>query len=247
MGLFGKKAPPEYDHQKVHLARNWNEAEVRYLEALRREIANLIVVVDPDLMTRCYDKAWSFEREIAENPARAQAEEAALVAKFPMFSDFDLIGTRHFIPYSEARGTVSDEELVERYHEISRMLVFMRPHDEFNSKYAVHDEKERKVLYDRMQAEKDRRFRARIEDAIGSYRAYQAGLEKAELSTFGVTFEDAEVEVIHLPSLPANEYGITFKKTNEFGIYGFYVFDDGKITYHYCRSDACFKERKFLR
>jgi hypothetical protein len=64
---------------------------------------------------------------------------------------------------------------------------------------------------------------------------------------FGVTnFEDTDVEVIRLPSLVDIEYGITFKKTNEFGIYSFYVFDNGKITHHYYRSDAFFKEREFL-
>jgi hypothetical protein len=219
----------------------------RHLEVLRREIANLIVAADPELMVRCYEKAWTFEREIADNPARAQAEEVALVAKFPMFSDFELLGTRHFVPYSQARDIFSDDTLVERYHDISRMLVFMRRRDEFASKYAVHDEKERKVLYDCMQAEKDRRFRARIEDVIRRFYAYRAGLEKGDPSMFGVTnFEDTDVEVIRLPSLVDIEYGITFKKTNEFGIYSFYVFDNGKITHDYYRSDAFFKEREFL-
>ena len=247
MGLFGKKAQPAYDHQRVQLARNLNEAEIRCLEGLRREIANLIVLVDPDLMTHCYEKAWSFEREIAENAIRAQAEEAALIAKFPMFSDFDLLGTRHFVPYSEARDTLSDDELGERYQEISRMLIFMRRRDEFKSKYPVHDEKEHKVLRDRMRAVKDRRFRERIEDTMGRFYWYRAGLEKGDPSSVGVrNFENDDLEIFHLPSLPDNEYGIVFKKTGEFGVYGFHVFDDGKISYSYYRSDAQFNERHVL-
>jgi hypothetical protein len=96
MRLFGRKSKPVFDQEKARLLRNLDEAWVRHLEVLRREIANLIVAADPGLMVRCYEKAWTFEREIADNPARAQAEEVALVAKFPMFSEFELLGTRHF-------------------------------------------------------------------------------------------------------------------------------------------------------
>lgn len=247
MGIFGKKAQPAYDHQRVQLTRNLNEAETRCLEGLRREIANLIVIIDPDLMTRCYEKAWSFEREIAENAIRAQAEEAGLIAKFPMFPDFDLLGTRHFVPYSEARKSLSDDELVERYHEISRMLIFMRRREEFKSKYPVHDENEHKVLIDRMRAEKDRRFRERIEDAMGRFYWYRAGLEEGEPSRLGVTnFANDEFDIFRLTNVLDNEYGIVFKKTGEFGVYGFHVFDKGKIIYNYYRSDAQFNERHVL-
>jgi hypothetical protein len=248
VGLFGKKAQaPNYNYENARLARNLEEAEVRHLEVLRREIANLIVESDPDLMIRCYEKAWAYEREITASPERAVAEKAALVAKFPMFSDLEMLGTRHFVPYREARDMWSDDDLVERYHEVSRILVFMRRRQEFSADVPVHDAREREVLNDCMQREKDRRFRERIEDAIRRFYAFRAGLEKGDPTTFGVTdFEDAEVEVIHLPSLPDNEYGITFKKTGEFGVYGFHVFDSGKIMYSYYRSDAPFKERKSL-
>lgn len=248
MGLFGKSSkPPPCDNEKMRLASNLDEAEVRYLEVLRRELANLIVAADPDLMIRCYEKAWNFEREIANNPARTHAEESALVAKFPMFSDFDLLGTRHFVPYNEGRNMISDDGLVERYHEISRMLIFMRRRNEFKSKYPIHDEKERNILHDRMRAEKDGRFRDRIEQAIRRFHAYQAGLERGDPSAFPVaSFEDAEVEITHLPSLVDNEFGISFKKTGEFGVYSFYVFDTGKIMRSFYRSDALFSERNCL-
>jgi hypothetical protein len=248
LGLFGKKArAPVYDHEKARLARNLDEAEVRHLEVLRREIANLIAESDPELMIRCYEKVSAFEREITANRERAVAEEAALVAKFPMFSDFEMLGTRHFIPYRKAREMWSDDDLVERYREVSGMLVFMRRRQEFSADIPVHDAREAEVLYRCMQREKDRRFRERVEAAIGRFYAYRAGLEKGDPSTFRVPdFEDAEVEVIHLPSIPDNEYGIAFKKTSEFAVYSFHVFDSGKVSYSYYRSDATFKERKAL-
>jgi hypothetical protein len=245
MGLFGKKS--HINQETARVGRNLAEAEVRYLEVLRREIANLIVQSDLDLMMRCYQRAWTFEREITNCPERAVAEEAALVVKFPMFSEFDLLGTRHFVPYEEARNMSSDDDLADRYHEVSRMLVFMRRRRDFAANIPVHDAKEENVLHECMGREMDRRFRKRIEDAIRRFYAYRAGLEKGDSSTFGVTnFEDAEVVIIHLPSLPDNEYGIAFKKTDEYGVYSFHVFDSGEISYTYCRSNSMFQERKYL-
>jgi len=91
------------NHENARLTRNLSEAEARYLGVLRREIANLIMASDPDLLMRCYQKAWTFEREIADSPQRAIAEEAALVAKFPTFEEFDLIATRDWSRSSPLR------------------------------------------------------------------------------------------------------------------------------------------------
>ena len=250
MGLFGKKAQaPERNYERTLLVRNLNGAEVRHLEVLRREIANLIVDSDPNLMIRCYNKAWAFEREMAANQERATAEEAAIVGKFPTFPDFDLLGTRHFVPYGEARDMWSDDDLVERYHEISRMLIFMRRRRDFGADVPVHDAKEEEILHACMQREKDRRFRARIEDAMRRFYVYRAGLEKGDPSALGVNnYVDSEVEIFHLfnSSLPDNEYAILFKKTDEFGVYSFHVIEDGKISYSYYRTDGAFKERQYL-
>ena len=143
MRLFGRKSQAAaYDHERARLVRNLHEAEFRYLDIMRREPANMIVAASPDLMTRSYEKAWRFEREMAESPVRAQAEEAALVTKFPMFSDFELLNKRHFVPYSEAGDMLHDVAIEERYHDVSRMLVFMRRRDEVKSKYPVPDDME---------------------------------------------------------------------------------------------------------
>jgi hypothetical protein len=196
---------------------------------------------------RCYQKAWTFEREIAESPQRAVAEEAALVAKFPTVEEFDVIATRHFVPYQEAGDMLSDDDLVDRYQEISRMLVFMRRRQNSPGVGPVHYEREEKILHDCMRRYKDRKFRQRIEDAIWRFYAYQAGLMKGDPTTSSVeSYEDAEVKMIHLPSLPDNEYGIAFKTTDEFGVYSFHVFDTGELSYSYYRSDVLFNERKFL-
>ncbi|MFZ3034439.1 MAG: hypothetical protein WA138_10550 [Parvibaculum sp.] len=103
---------------KVALRRNVNEAEDRYLEVLRREISNILLNIDPDLMVSTYEKGWRYQDELVETgKERVSADLKALTLKHKFFSDFDLLGTRHFIPYGDARWSSSDDELVERYLE----------------------------------------------------------------------------------------------------------------------------------
>ena len=247
MALFGKQKAP-YSHEKATLARNLDAAEIRHLEVLRREVANLIIQQDPDLMELCYDKSWQFEREVTANPARAAAEEAALVAKIPMFQDFDIIGAHHFIPYAEARGMVSDDQLVERYFEVSRMLIFMKSRSEIEvvRQKPIHNDRDRTTLRDRMRGEKGRLLRLRIVEAMARFYAYRSGVESVKGDIEVNRFEDGEVSIVHLSTPYQNEYGLHFKKTDEFGVYGFAVLDDGKVYHEYSMSDSSFTNRSSI-
>jgi hypothetical protein len=130
---------------------------------------------------------------------------------------------------------------------VSSMLVFMRRRENLPGVGPVHDAKEEMILHDCMRRDKDRKFRQRIEETIRRLYAYRSGLEKADPTTSAVaSYEDDEVEIIHLPSLADNEYGITFKKSDEFGIYSFHVFDTGEVSHSYYRSDVLFNKRAFL-
>lgn len=84
-------------------AHNLDEAESRYLQTHQREVANLLGAISPDLMEKAYRKARRRQDEAIEGgPARIEAELAALSHKYPFFQDFEVIGTRHFVPYSDA-------------------------------------------------------------------------------------------------------------------------------------------------
>ena len=253
MGLFDKKQTIE-DLQKIHitekakLASNWIEAEGRFLEGLRREIANLIVDVDPDLMTRCYFKAWDFEREIGLNVIRAEAEEAALFAKFSQFSDFELRQAGDTKIYNQLRNSASDDELVERYLEIGRMLVFLRRRDVAKSEIPLHNEKEYILLCGSMQTLKNVRLYKMIDETMKRYNWYCTGLEKNvhSISGYRVGFNNDEIEIVYLTGSWDNEWGIVFKKTGDFGVHKFSVYDDGETRGSYYRSDAQFKNRELL-
>ena len=98
-----------------------------------------------------------------------------------------------------------------------------------------------------MQREKDRRFRARVKDAMNRFYSYRAGLLKNGSSILAVaSFEDSEVAVFRLPTDGEFEYGVIFKQAGEFGIYSYFVFDTGNIADSYYRTDELFKERTSL-
>ncbi len=253
MWLFGWPRDRKSDPAFLQLQDNLEEAEIRHLEVLRREVANLIVVTDPDLMVRCYERAWKWEDETAKSPERLRADEVALVTKIKAFEDFDLICTRHFIPYVKSIEMISDEDIVERYLDIGRMLVIMKNRSKIDAvrRRPLHDEHEHKVLLDNMRGERDRRFRARIKDALERFYAYRQGFGAGKDDYFAglyETFSDANLEVfrIHRDLSPENETGVVFKKTDEYGIYSSFTHDDGHVTESYYRTDKHFGKREHL-
>jgi hypothetical protein len=48
------------------------------------------------------------------------------------------------------------------------------------------------------------------------------------------------------PALSDVRYGIHLKQTDEYGVYSFFVHDDGKISSRYARSDATFENETGL-
>ncbi|MCJ2130978.1 hypothetical protein [Methylobacterium sp. E-045] len=111
------------------------------------------------------------------------------MAKLPMFEEFDLIGTRHFVPYSEGRISLTDDDLMQRYLELSRMLVFMRNRlqPDVARRRPLHDEKEHKLLLNTISRLKDRRFRTRIAEALQRCYAYRQGFDAGKGDPFAAT------------------------------------------------------------
>lgn len=247
--LFGRKAySPEPDRKD--LTRKLREAETRYLEVLRRELANLIMEANPDLMVRAYDRARIWEHETAGNPERLQADEQALVAKVPVFEDFDRIGTRHFVPYADRHDALTDDDLVEAYLELSRTLVFLRNRQQpdVGRRRLLHDERDYKVLLDTVRRAKDRHFRGRMDEAMQRAHAYRQGFGASKGDIFAgmrETYSDEEFEVFALPygPTPENETGIVLKKTDEYGVLATFHHDDGRIIESRYRTDRQFAAR----
>src|SRR5262249_19546446 len=94
---------------------------------------------------------------------------------------------------------------------------------------------------------KDTKFRLRLERAISDFYIWQAckdqmiGTRDAE-----EVFNHLNTTVRRVEHLVENRYGVHFKDTNEWGLYSFFVFDDGRVSYYYYRSDSTFQEERIL-
>jgi hypothetical protein len=224
--------------------REASAANDRYLEVLRRELANVISRDNPDKMSALYRKAKAEEREMLRaDKARIQAELTTLTHKYPVYEDFDKIGTKHFVPYSADSHRGEEDKLSETYLNISKFLTLTRTQDG-RSQYPVFSDDDDNIFQRCMKELKDRKFKASLESAVDRY--YLAR-QVAEASGSEIRdYEDQKIGVFRLPSHADVKYGVHLKQTDEYGIYSFFVYDDGKTTTRYTRSDQSFQKETTL-
>jgi 3-hydroxy-3-methylglutaryl CoA synthase len=61
-----------------------------------------------------------------------------------------------------------------------------------------------------------------------------------------VDFDYRDIAVRCVPHFAEKRYGIHLKDTNEFGLYGYFVSDDGRIYDGYYQSDQTFQQERYL-
>ncbi|MCA1531432.1 hypothetical protein I6F21_02525 [Bradyrhizobium sp. NBAIM03] len=221
-----------------------NEANDRYLEVLQRELANIIARDNPDKMIALYRKAKAQEREMLNaDKARVQAELTALTHKYPAYEDFDKIGTKHFVPYSGEPLWGEEGEFSDAYLDISKFLILTRIQDSRSHRPIFPDDDDRSFQRC-MQELKDRAFASSLRSAVNSYYLACRVAEQSG-SPIG-NYEDGQIGVFQLPSYADVRYGIHLKEANEYGIYSFFVHDDGKVSSRFSRSDASFENETAL-
>lgn len=243
MGIFGKRPPAGLTQQEIllrSLQRHADEAETRYLGVLRREIANMLLASDPDRFGRLYAKAAAYEAEMASSDAqRVEAEEAALLAKFRHYPDFEILGSYHMQPYADARSHVSDDGLADRYLEVSRMLMYLRRRDRVDAGTPLFDQRERDAQARFRRRRMDGALRQRIDEAMRLAMAYRRGVEVGGGSD-PHRYEDNEYEVfVTVPrAWHDTEWAVVCRDSGEVGVTT--VVDAGGDLRHrfYYRSDA---------
>src|SRR3974390_1720824 len=146
-----------------------NDANDRYLEVLRRELANVIDRDNPDKMMALYRKAKAQNREMLKaDKARVQAELTAITHKYPVYEDFDKIGTKHYVPSSGKPLFGEEDALSDAYLDISKFMLLTRI-DDGRSQWPLFPDDDDKSFQRCMQELKDRTFKAALESAVDSY------------------------------------------------------------------------------
>ncbi|MBO9168354.1 hypothetical protein J5275_08130 [Rhizobium sp. L245/93] len=230
--------------------RNLDEAETRFLYCHQRELANILLEESPDKLRDAYLNAKRRQDAAIESgPERVTAELNAMAAKFPMFRDFELVGTRHFIPYCEGLVFRGAEDFKERHLNISHWLALKAFLKSGSNK--LLDDEDRAIMDRTVQQEEDRLLRNRIDTAMAERRAFDRGIDSfgaAEAVRDRPAFDTGKIRVERaLDWSPEISYRLTFKERAEYAIYSFFVHEGGKITYSYRRSDETFRKAASLR
>lgn len=231
---------PDRLHERIAVGRQF------YLQALQRELANVILSQKLEAFEKAFYRMRDWEAEIDNaDKSRRDAEYNLLLEKFPNLEDFDLIGTKHFIQYEDTFGWDIDDA-VECYKEISKFLIL---DPKRSAGYPTHSfKREAEIFRENVRKYKDRRLKQAMEEAMGRYHAWRQDRDNSETE-----FKDRDYEVILLIGHPSREftpeieYGIVCKMLGEFGIYSFFVDDDRDKTYYsYHRSDSTFSRTDVL-
>jgi len=90
-----------------------------YLGTLRRELANILISRDPQRYLMMYRE---LHREVSSlnlwQPEEVQKRLNELRSKYPFYSDFDALGTRDYVLYSEAVPFLTHDEIEARYKDM---------------------------------------------------------------------------------------------------------------------------------
>ncbi len=217
------------------LSRGLADQHDLFLRVLRRELANWMFRRDPDRYFRIYRKAHEMAAAIgAAARSHQQAQLTKLRKQYPLYADFDLIGTRDHELYADALSMSSYDGIERRFTDIVRFQALKVAFDgdwqeiPRNSATSADDLAH---LEKYVRQFKDTRFKNRLKEAINDLDVYT---HRKGLTIFSIDqskpkqtlYETGKFSVHHVPSFGDIRYGVHFKDTNEFGLHTTFFFDD---------------------
>jgi hypothetical protein len=216
-----------------------------FLQTLRRELANILVWRNPQRYLSLYRQLHVEAKSLASwRVEEVRTRISELCKKYPNYSDFDAVATREYVLYPDGVSMLDDAEIEERYRDLILFVALSVLADESwkdaAAKMFVHttSDKELAHLTEYVHRIEDTKLKLRIEQAMD----HNAWARRDDARNLDNDF----YAIIDLPHFAENRYGVHLKRTNEFGIYSFFVFDDGRISYSFYRSDPTFQQERPL-
>ena len=229
---------------RANILRTQAIDRANFLQTLRRELANIMVWRDPRRYLQLYEEihaeASSLKSWRAEEARRRHGE---LSEKYQFYSDFDAIGTRDYVLYADGVSMMTYADLEGIYRDIVMFEALSEIVDEAwkeAAKLFVHmtSDEELRHLTEYVGRIDDTKLELRIERAIEYFDLARAKDEQGLDNDF--------YSISYLPHFAEMRYGVHLKRTNEFGIYSSFEFDDGRTLESYYRSDSTFRKEEPL-
>ncbi len=218
------------------------------LATFRRELANYMVRLDPDRFLRLYRKARAAEAAIdAADKDEREAQLTIIVKRYPFYTDFDFVGTRDHVLYSDALSIYSIEDIEEHYLNLVKFHALQRVLDaDWQLRGAATSDENLDHLEKYVQKIKDTKFRQRLVAAVSEFFTHRQGNRLTDPEG-AAAYESGSLAVYFVPHFAENRYGFHFKDSNDFGLYASF-YDDGRDkTYEsFYRSDRKFETEVYL-
>jgi hypothetical protein len=220
-----------------------------YLFTLRRELANLLIWRNPRRYVKLHEALSSELSSVsAWRVEEINKRLGELCVKYPSYNDFDIISSRDYVLYVDSASLFTYEELEARYRDIVtfwelslvgtagwkegslRGFISTDFSHKFNSAVLEH-------LSGYVERIEDTKLIAKIDQAIDTFYSH--------FDRNG--FENENFAVRRFSGFsPDNRYVVHIKKTDEFAIYSSFIFDDGRESKSYYRSDSNYQNEKLL-
>lgn len=237
--ISGKLARLNYAPMLEEQAARTSEYRSRYLKTLQRELANNIFRRDPMRFLDLYKKIHTESERIKRaGTDLLTAKQLLLSEKYP-YGEFDLISVRDYVLYADAFQSHSAEEIEQRYSDILAFQALQSKLSDHWPRGTTTSDKELEHLTDYAQRFANTKLKWKLKKVISDYFKYSqnnmAGMDNIYFSVRPL-----------LSSIPESRYGIHLKTSNEFGLYGVFAFDDGRIHESYYRSNESFENEESI-
>jgi len=244
--MFGLKLVRQHQLYEMQEAynRHVHELEVRYLHAHLREIANIILEKNPHKFLECFHKLKSCEEGMRLcSMEKFRQEFKLMTSKYPFHSDFELLGTKHWVSYQAATdflGFVDDA--CERYLDIGMYLILAQK-IKGGIQILSFSEVDEELLQRQLKKESYFKVQVNLHDAERRANTY--------LSDDQQIYEDDDYVVTLISESGTKNrgfvraYGVQFKNNEESYILGLNFSSDvdlNKKSYSYLRTNNQFDE-----
>lgn len=257
--IFGATASANAAKQDFRLLSNQKfEDQLAYFGALRREIANILIVNDPrrflDLYRRIHEEMVVIERS---DRSSKDARLKLISDRYPFINDFDPFQTRDYILYTE--GLCSIDELSRLYEDILIYVAITKSANR-GTWHATTSDKEMDHLRKYVQQLEDTQFQHEIAGYYRQVRAYEAFVEplltkldiwdkwrEAIVETHGspIGFDSPEFTAQQVFKMPEHGYGFHLKSADQYGTVMSFA-GEREMYYSINRSDMLFEKNERL-
>ena len=229
--------------QLLHAKDNKHEADkLLLLTTLCRELANYMIRRDPKRFLAVYKKGRA-AAEMANGTVSGESKKALLKMlsdKYPFLSNFDIVQVRDYVLYEDALSHFPPEDIEQTYIDI---VQFKALGNSLKWWYDITDfENEEDHLGRYVQRIEDTILQQKLHLAIGQYYDSRNNENDSHLEkdAYGKIFDCSWFALHRLSHKMENRYGIYFKDTDNYGIYSSFIYDNGRMSESYYRSDQSF-------